>query len=65
MNELNGIIISGKVFEAVETEKTYDKCYECDCDNNARVCLRCNHICGLWKCYFRFSRELTDKLNKK
>lgn len=61
MNGLNGIIVSGKVYEAVKGSE----CDECDCDNDARACLKCNHICQLWECVFRFSQELTDKINEK
>ena len=61
---MNGIIIDGKVYEAVEKE-------------NGNPCLDCalSDMCGIIaiddlcitlgkRIYFRYSQSLTDKLNK-
>lgn len=59
MNGLNGIIIDGKVYEAVQT---FD-CGLCAFDNDVKTCRFFCDICNRWNCAFRYSRELTDKIN--
>lgn len=66
MNGLNGIIISGKVYESVLTgnEITCSKCeLKSKCDN-----IESWDVCGVVfgnDSHFRYSQELTDKLNEK
>lgn len=64
MNGLYGIIISGKVYEAVETGNEIT-CSNCElkgkCDN-IESWDACEEVFGL-DSHFRFSQELTDKLN--
>lgn len=62
MNGLYGIIVDGKVYEALSTENY--SCLDCDLIKNMGECgcldlgfeLGRNNI-------FRYSQELTDKLN--
>ncbi|MDE7402775.1 MAG: hypothetical protein K2M87_05125 [Muribaculaceae bacterium] len=74
MNGLNGIIISGKIYEAVwTTERSFD-CHQCHlneiCYDHAHDF--CNDFVKVVDDpkqredsfpYFRFSQELTDKIN--
>ena len=64
MNGLNGIIINGKVFEAVKDKE--DSCLNCDLIDDTREC-PCRDFCFQqgWCNIFRFSQTLTDKLNEK
>lgn len=61
MNGLNGIILDGKVYEAVD-EGT---CPECAFDKEVKKCRPLCDICESWNCAFRFSQGLTDKINEK
>ena len=64
MNGLNGIILNGKIFEAV-TDKE-DSCLNCDLINDTGDCV-CRDFCfEQGRCnIFRFSPTLTDKINEK
>lgn len=56
---MNGIVIDDKFYEAVENTS----CKNCDLLAKPG----CNYgymACVYWDCNFRFSQELTDKLNK-
>ncbi len=66
MNEFNGIIISGKVYEVNNQSENYkDDCHKCDFSNDERKCRLYSVICGQVDGVFRFSQALTDKLNPK
>ena len=56
---MNGIIIDGKVYEAIEN----GTCPECDFDNDESKCRPLCDTCEEWNCAFRYSQSLTDKLN--
>ncbi len=60
MSKLNAIILSGKVYEAIDGD-----CSSCDFDKDVLICRRFNTNCHELMCAFRFSQELTDKLNKE
>ncbi len=59
--QMNGIIISGKVFEAVKE----GDCQVCDFDRHCKQCMEYGELCHLWDSAFRYSEELTLKLNKR
>lgn len=59
MNELNGIILNGKVYEAGGD----GPCSECAFDKDVKMCDYICDLCREFHCIFRFSKELTDKLN--
>lgn len=61
MKELNAIIVNGKVYEAVE--KGY--CVDCAFDKDIKKCRVLCYICKEKDSNFRFSQELTDKINEK
>ena len=67
MNGLNGIIIDGKVYEAVLDDT--DSCDECTFVDNKIGCCRKSYCVSFIPSYgkspyiFRFSQTLTDKLN--
>lgn len=59
--EINGIIIDGKVYEPIyETD-------DCGCEDCALKDFICNleDYCIVNSCHFRFSQELTDKINER
>lgn len=60
--EINWIIIEGKVYEVL-SEKEYKSCKGCDLFDPFPCGM--NRVCTVLRCIFRFSPELTDKLNKK
>ena len=69
---MNGIIIDGKVYEAMPTV-CYSVCAACDlsevCDAHAHdICNDCSKIFDTYiddPCWhFRFSQSLTDKISK-
>lgn len=60
MKELNAIIVNGKVYEAVEGECNKQCAFWTD-----KECAAWCDYCTLFNCYFRFSQELTDKINEK
>lgn len=64
MNELNGIIFCGKVYEAADGEG--HSCLTCDLIDDAGDCI-CRDFCFNQgrNNIFRFSQELTDKINGK
>lgn len=61
MNGHNGIIIDSKVYEPVKD----GDCGDCDLNNDLFRCSCAKEMCYSWDCAFRFSQELTDKLNSK
>ena len=60
MNGLNGIIISGKVYETVKGECNK----QCAFWNDKECATWCDY-CESFDCFFRFSQTLTDKINEK
>lgn len=60
MEKINGIVIDGKFYEAV-AEKD---CKDCAFDDDVLMCRRVCDLCYEWDCAFRYSPELTDKINK-
>lgn len=64
MNGLNGIIIDGKIYVATEDNKS--SCLKCDLIGERGEC-PCRDFCfGQGRCnIFRYSQELTDKINRK
>ena len=56
---MNGIINNGKVYEAVEGAS----CEECAFDKDTRDCVDWCELCYPWRCAFRYSPSLTDKIN--
>lgn len=58
---MNGIIIDGKVYEAVEKLD----CDSCDFNEDIQACVIYCDICDAWGCAFRYSQTLTDKLNRE
>ncbi|MDE7180078.1 MAG: hypothetical protein K2N88_02635 [Muribaculaceae bacterium] len=66
MNGLNGIIVDGKVYEAVD--RGAFSCKGCDlykrCHTNVRYASACIAF-GYDRYIFRFSQSLTDKINEK
>lgn len=66
MNGLNGIIIRGKVYETVG--KGQHNCSDCALYDHCKA-KGCNTVAcdvfGYGNYIFRFSQELTDKLNSK
>ena len=64
MNGINGIIVDGNVYEAVETGNaiTCSKCnLKMTCENH-ELWEPCKILFG-YDTHLRFSQELTDKLN--
>ena len=61
---MNGIIIDGKVYEAVKWHDT-NPCDSCAFDKEAKTCKYACSFCEWWQCIFRYSPTLTDKLNEK
>lgn len=65
MNEINAIIIDGKVYEAVE-KGIGKRCFDCDLKEWCATSVQCNYCHSIDdNTYFRYSQELTDKLNSK
>lgn len=60
MEKINGIVIDGKFYEAV-AEKD---CKDCAFDDDVLTCRMVCDLCCEWDCAFRYSPELTDKINK-
>ena len=62
MNEINAIIIDGKVYEATESKES--SCLTCDLIDDTGGC-PCRDFCfEQGRCnVFRYSQSLTDKLN--
>lgn len=58
MEEINGIIIDGKIYEEVEGECGK----QCSFYNDNYNCNIFREYCQSGDCYFRYSPELTDKL---
>lgn len=59
MEKIDGIIIEGKVYEAVKGE-----CGKrCSFYNDEFYCQVCREFCKLEDCIFRYSPELTERLN--
>ena len=66
MKGINGIIISGKVYETVDSGADIP-CQICELRrkcNNHRLWDACRDVFGV-DSFFRFSQTLTDKLNDK
>lgn len=69
MNGLNGIIINGKVYEAVKRGSYH--CSDCalyqECNDKwlRSMKLLCEPIADKERILFRFSQTLTDKLNRQ
>ena len=63
MNGLNGIIISGKVYEAVE-EEAFSSCKGCAFRSRKSSC-KYSNLCMDNDTIFHFSQSLTDKINEK
>lgn len=57
--EINGIILNGRVYEAIP-EKEYKSCKGCDLFDPYPC--KMNRVCTVLRCIFRFSPELTNKL---
>lgn len=57
---MNGIILNGKVYEAV----TGKSCESCAFKKDVMTCRDFCDICEIWGCAFRLSQNLTDKINK-
>ena len=62
MNEINAIIIDGKVYE-VASEIEVRSCLGCDLDSLPNCQL--SDICTKRRYIFKYSQTLTDKLNGK
>lgn len=60
---MNGVIINGAVYEAHQEDEP-GLCRGCDLRIDGVDC-HCTDLCIDWECIFRFSQELTDKLNEK
>lgn len=60
MEKINGIIIEGKVYKAIQ-EQAKGSCLGCDFFPKRPNC-GINGFCRKLHCIFRFSPELTDKL---
>ena len=60
---MNGIIINGKAYVA-ESDDNLSSCANCDLKPAAIGCPYAE-TCITWKSVFRFSQELTDRLNGK
>lgn len=63
MEKINGIIIDGKVYEAIKTDE--QSCLKCDLIEEDGGC-PCRDYCFYLGRYniFRYSPELTDKLKR-
>lgn len=60
--EINGIVLGGKFYEQIpDGEPTNITCGGCDL---AKFYCCLADYCTEYGCHFRFSPELTDKLNK-
>lgn len=61
INNLNGVIVNGKVYEA-----TFDNHFD-DCDDCALDLDDCKGVCSGFGafCIFKYSKTLTDKLIKQ
>lgn len=73
MDNINGIVLQGKFYEAISTVR-YSCCKDCDlsevCQEHAYdFCNDCGKIFDTYiddaNWHFRFSQELTDKINGK
>lgn len=64
--KINGIIIEGKVYEAVECDEILNHCDICDlyreCSDGKEI-FPCPWAITEGRSYFRYSQSLTDKLN--
>jgi len=60
MEKINGIIIDGEVFEVIKGECNKHCAFWSD-----KLCENMLQYCTEKSCHFRFSPELTDRLNQK
>lgn len=61
MEKINGIIYNGKVYKAVKGKG----CKECAFNPIVTACRDFCDWCKRLDCAFRYSQELTDKINGK
>ena len=59
MEKINGICIDGRFYKAVMGECGK----QCSFYNNGYLCQIFRELCNTDDCYFRYSPELTDKIN--
>lgn len=68
MNGLNGIIVDGKVYEVVDSGTTAFECKDCaireKCDLLPGALSLCFNVLPI-NHHFRYSKELTDKINRQ
>lgn len=60
MEKINGIIIEGGIYETIPGE-----CNKHCAFWNDKLCGNLLWYCAEKTCYFRYSPELTDKINKR
>ncbi len=61
MEKINGMILDGKIYEAIKGECGK----QCSFYNDGYLCQIFREFCKTEDCYFRYSPELTDKINCK
>lgn len=65
---INGIILNGLVYEAIECDEILDHCHLCDlrkeCSDGKKI-FPCPWAITDGRSYFRYSQSLTEKLNKE
>ena len=65
MEKLNGIIYNGKVYIPEETKKPCLNCdLKTDCQHGMLIGIACSYFLNE-KERFRYSQELTDKINQQ
>lgn len=62
MEKLNAIVVEGKVYEA-KPEIKQTSCEGCELRTSDISC-SFSDVCYDWRCIFRYSQTLTDKLNR-
>lgn len=63
---LNGIVLNGKFYEAVECDDLLNHCGVCALyDECATDTFPCVWMLTDKKSYYRFSKSITDKINEK
>lgn len=61
MEKINGIIVDGRFYQAIAATT----CEQCAFDNDKLNCDLFSDFCNYHDCAFRYSPELTDKINGK
>ncbi len=61
MEKINGIIVDGKIYEGIKGECGK----QCSFYNDGYCCQMFREFCQSEDCHFRYSQELTEKINGK